>query len=196
MSDKIKATAGTGKRMESGELKGAWESTGEILVTFPATVFVGLPIPVETKVFLGATGLPESAAPFLDFSPPKSGVLPTVAQMWRLEDRDLESFYVIGSNGAGDSIAIDPMGMVFYLNHDAGFCPCYINRDVWTMSETLLRYQQMVAEALVCNGPEAFLDGHVPEKSVVAVQKFLETSDPDACVEGAMWFDELKALLR
>jgi hypothetical protein len=180
--------------MESDELREAWKATGERLVTFPATAFAGLPVSAETKIFLGEIGLPASASPFLDFSPPKLGELPNVAQLWRVEGRGLERFYAIGSNGSGDSIAIDPMGAVFYLNHDAGFCPCYINRDVWTMSETLLRYRQLVASALACNGPDAFLDGRVPEESVAALRVFLEVNDPGAVVEGSMWFDELNAL--
>lgn len=172
----------------------AWREAGERLVIFSSAVFEGLPAPAEAKTFLGEVGLPASAAPFLDFAPPKTGVLPTVAQIWRLEDADLHGYYVIGSNGSGDSIAIGPAGAVYYLNHDAGFRPCYINRGVRTMSEVLLCYRQLVADAIAANGPDGFLDGAVTSESTTALRRLLEARDPKALAEGSMWAEELEVL--
>ncbi|WP_243050412.1 SUKH-4 family immunity protein [Dyella sp. RRB7] len=180
--------------MEPYQLMDAWREAGEKLVIFSSAVFEGLPVPSEAKAFLGEVGLPASAAPFLDFTPPKNGVLPTVAQIWRLDDADLLCYYVIGSNGSGDSIAVSPAGAVYYLNHDAGFRPCYINRDVWTMSEVLLCYRQLVEAALAAGGPDGFLDGAVTPESTVALRRLLEARDPQALAEGSMWAEELGAL--
>jgi hypothetical protein len=180
--------------MEPYQLMEAWREIGEALVTFSSVVFEGLPVPAEAKAFLGEVGLPASGAPFLDFAPPKTGVLPTVAQIWRLEDANLQGYYVIGSNGSGDSIAVGPAGAVYYLNHDAGFCPCYINRDVQTMSEVLLCYRQLVADAITVGGPDGFLDGAVTSDSKSALRRLLEARDPQAPAEGSMWAEELEAL--
>jgi len=180
--------------MEPYQLMQAWRETGERLAIFPSAVFDELPVPAEAKAFLGQVGLPESAAPFLDFAPPKTGVLPTVAQLWRLKDVDLDGYYVIGSNGSGDSIAVGPAGAVYYLNHDAGFSPCYINRDVRTMSEVLLCYRQLVEAALAAGGPDGFLDGAVTSESTTTLRRLLEARDPHALTEGSMWAEELDAL--
>jgi len=140
--------------------------------------------------FLRDVGLPASVAPFLDFRPPKSGPLPTVDQLWRLKDGKFGNFYVIGSNGSGDSIAIALSGSVVYLNHDDGFRPCYINKDVLALSETLLRFREMIQEAAKRNG-STFVYGQVPREAVDTMREHLRSYDPTALDEGAMWADEL-----
>jgi hypothetical protein len=180
--------------MQSIKLGKVWEDAGERLVIFPFEVFEGLPVPYETKAFLSEVGLPVSAAPFLDFFAPTIGVLPTAAQSWRMEDADLQGYFVIGSNGSGDPIAVDVVGAVYYLNHDAGFHPCYINRDVWTMSEALLCYRQLVADAQAFGGADGFLNGRVPPESTFALRRLLEARDARALADGSMWAEELEAL--
>lgn len=182
--------------MEATQLAEAWRETGERMVSFPIETLDGVPIPTTAATFLREVGLPASVAPFLDFQPPRSGPLPTVDQLWRLKDGKFGSFYVIGSNGSGDSIAITPSGSVVYLNHDDGFRPCYINKDVLALSETLLRFREMVREASERNGPAAFLRGQVPMGAVNAVRSQLQSYDPRALEEGAMWADELDEIDR
>lgn len=166
------------------------------MVIFPFEAFDGVPIPTTAAAFLREVGLPASVAPFLDFQPPKTGPLPTVDQVWRLNDSKFGSFYVIGSNGSGDSIAITLSGSVFYLNHDDGFQSCYINKDVLALSETLLRFREMIREASKQNGPAAFLHGQVPAEAVNAVRSQLRSYDPKALDEEAMWTDELDEIDR
>ena len=166
------------------------------MVRFPSEAFEGVPLPPTTGAFLREVGLPASVAPFLDFDPPKNGPVPTVDQLWRLKDAKLGGFYVIGSNGSGDSIALTASGTVVYLNHDDGFEACYINKNVLSLSATLLRFREMIVDAYELNGPAAFLDGQVPAEAVNLVRSHLQSNDAEALTEGAMWADELNEIDR
>ena len=179
-----------GDAMEATQLAEVWRKTGERMVSFPVEALDGIPMSTTAAAFLRDVGLPASVAPFLDFRPPKSGPLPTVDQLWRLKDGKFGNFYVIGSNGSGDSIAIALSGSVVYLNHDDGFRPCYINKDVLALSETLLRFREMIQEAAKRNG-STFVYGQVPREAVDTMREHLRSYDPTALDEGAMWADEL-----
>jgi hypothetical protein len=64
------------------------------------------------------------------------------------------------------------------------------------LSETLLRFREMIHETSKRNGPAAFLHGQVPAEAVNAVRDQLRSYDPGALDEGAMWPDELDEIDR
>jgi hypothetical protein len=63
------------------EFRERWQSDSdsESLMTFPPNALADVVVSDEAKTFLKTVGLPESAAPFLDFCVPDSGTLPTVS---------------------------------------------------------------------------------------------------------------------
>ncbi len=97
----------------------------------------------------------------------------------------------IGSNGSGDPIVLLTDGQVGYLNHDAGFAPHYINRDLPTLAEALVRYRQLIDDTVEAVGPEGFLDGLVPSHLREVWIGFIRSADALALEPGSMWAEEI-----
>lgn len=164
------------------EFKVAWGEAGDTLVRFTSESATFSHLPAETVHFLEAVGLPEDAAPFLSFGPRAAAILP----------EDLKEGHVqIGSNGSGDPIVIASDGRVLFLNHDRGFAVCYINKDVQTLAEALLRYRRLIEQAQSLRGPDAYLNGEVPQAPMDQFASFLEERDPRSLQADAMWAAEL-----
>lgn len=129
---------------------------------------------------------------FLDFGSKHEIDIPTVAELWGL--KEYSQYRVIGSNGSGDPVTIDTTnGEVVYLNHDNAFQRVFINSTVTKLAEVLFAYDRLIAEAQAANGPEAYLDGNVPDESLRRFTLLVETLDPDALKSG-MWPEELEQL--
>jgi hypothetical protein len=172
------------------EFRAAFARDG--VVTFPAAVVSSLSLNASDAEWLTRVGLPRSAAPFLDFGSKHEINLPTVAELWGMEDGS--RYRAIGSNGSGDPIAIDTAtGEIVYLNHDNGFERVFINSSVTKLAEALCAYQRLIAEAQAANGPQAYLNGNVPSESLRRFVSLMEKLDPPALRTG-LWFEELDQL--
>jgi hypothetical protein len=163
------------------------------VVLYPSAALQELNIPEDCQIFLSQKGLPESAAPFLDFKAPPIGKFQSVSELWNLGD-DYRSFAVIGSNGSGDSIAISPDGAVVYFNHDNGFEKVLMNTSVSKLGESLKNYDELIAKTQAENGEDAYLDNDIPKH----LQEWIETSlndiDPPALKESCFWRQEIENL--
>ena len=69
--------------MTLDDYKRAWELDDLKLVTFLPEVVAKLHIPEKQRQFLVQPGLPESAAPFLDFGGKHYIGIPSVAERWK-----------------------------------------------------------------------------------------------------------------
>ncbi len=120
-------------------------------------------LPFPTNRRLTTAGLPESAAPFLDFRVPDHGAVQTVAKLWQLAP-EYNRYRVIGSNGSGDPLCIDESfdGQIVYLNHDFDFHRVLINSSVPQLAESLLAFRHLIRETQRRNGEDAYLTGDVP----------------------------------
>ncbi|HUG70793.1 MAG TPA: SUKH-4 family immunity protein [Pirellulaceae bacterium] len=107
-----------------------------------------MPLADADKKFLVEAGLPESAAPFLGFTVPKSGELPTVADQWDQPD-EFRRYRVIGSDGSGNPIAIDDeqSGEVVHLDHEGDFARTFMNKTIRQLAESLLAYRTIVGDS-------------------------------------------------
>ena len=181
--------------LTSDEFRKRWLSDGDSdsLVMFPTTVLVDVAIPHESKSFLTNGGLPESAAPFLDFRVPDHGALQNVAEMWQLPP-DYNRFRVIGFNGSGDPICIDESlcGQVVYLNHDFDFHRVLINSSVPQLAESLLAFRHLIRETQRRNGEDAYLDGDVPRDLQQWLLDEIIRIDPAAAHADCFWHQELE----
>ncbi len=149
------------------------------------------PLDTHTREFLGTCGLPESAAPFLDFE----GEIVAADHRWVL-DETFSRYVVVGSNDSGDPVCIDTATQcaVVYLNHDDAFCRVLINSTVSQMAASLLSYRQLVLETEKRNGEDAYLDGDVPCDEIERLQADLKRIDPNALEPGTFWACELDRL--
>jgi hypothetical protein len=153
------------------------------MAAFPLQLINQFPLRFTDKQFLLEAGLPNDAAPFLSFGAQYATS--------RLFSEVIGDCFQIGSNGSGDPVILTPDGQIRYLNHDAGFASHYINCDLPTLAEALLGYRHLIKETVTVAGPDAFLDGLVPQHLRENWIMFLRSADPAAIDPGSFWADEV-----
>lgn len=158
------------------------------LIAYPAEIFEGITISAQNQRFLAEAGLPESAAPYLEFGPTEE----TLPERWDLPD-SFAKYTIIGDNGSGDPVVLTPAGTVVYLNHDRRMAEVYINKDVPTLAETLLRFRNLVMETQRLGGDDAFFKGQVPAHLQRGFEAFLRQADPRAVEPDTLWGGEVLA---
>src|SRR5262245_22819209 len=165
------------------------------LASFTAEAVDRLPLSAEDKGFLLRAGLPSDAAPFLSFDAPQAAKLPTVADRWGLAT-DFHRYRVLGSDGAGNPIALDEEsgGEVVCLDHENRFARVFMNTSVRQMAESLLAYRTLVEDTQAEFGLDAFLDGKTSVAARKKLKETLTTIDPAAVKPGSFWFGELRNL--
>jgi len=181
--------------LTSREFRKLWcgDDDSESIVMFPMNALVDFAIPDESKTFLTSGGLPESAAPFLNFLVPHHGALQTAAEMWQLST-EYNRYRVIGFNGSGDPVCIDESfdGQIVYLNHDFDFHRVLINSSVPQLAESLLTFRHLIRETQRRNGEDAYLDGDVPRDLQQWLLDEIIRIDPAAAHADCFWPQELE----
>jgi len=177
--------------MTSDEFKTQWErEKTSRLVRYPRSIVLELAIPEEAKSFLTEIGLPDSAAPFLDFGGSTCISIPTVTEVWKAGER---RYRIIGSNGYGDPVCVDTesAGRVFYLLHDDGLAPRFMNSSIPQLAYSLLAFRQVVSDANAIGGKNAYLEGCIPSEVVDRFITQMETIDPPAISSDHFWFHSI-----
>ena len=176
--------------MSPEEFRMKWcAQADEELVGYSAKAVDALKIPAESKRFLKVAGLPDSAAPFLDFEyDAKRGAIPTIVEVWKLPPT-YDCYRVIGWNGSGDPVCLDESkaGEVVYLNHDNEFQRVFVNTSVERLAGCLLVFREMVARAQLERGQDAYLNADVPENVLEWAKKEIARIDEKALLDDAMW---------
>lgn len=177
--------------MTPDEFKVRWEGeeTSQ-LVRYPRNVVLELAIPEEARSFLTDIGLPEGAAPFLDFGGPSHLSIPSVTEVWKAGER---RYRILGSNGYGDPVCVDTesAGRVFYLLHDGDMAPRFMNSSIPQLAYSLLAFRQVVADTNAIGGKDAYLDGRIPPGVVERFITEMETIDPPAISSEHFWFHSI-----
>jgi hypothetical protein len=130
---------------------------------------------------IGESFLPSSAAPCVDFSQasapsPVYDVFGGPSDWTESDRRRLESFLMIGSDGAGNPICIEAgSGQIWLLDHEDRFqTRTFVNSSVSQLAECLLAYMGET-------DPESF-------------KAALDRIDPSALEHAAFWSYELLQL--
>jgi hypothetical protein len=175
--------------MTPEEFKKAWEQDGDNLCIFPSEAVEGLDISESQRIFLTNIGLPESAAPFLDFGGKHYLPIPSVADVWK-GGTTFECYRAIGCNGFGDPVCIDENsgGAVVYLNHDDNMKRQFINSSVECLAFSLLAFRTVVRDAQARGGPDAHLNGQIPNDVADQFIRRMDEVDPDAIKPETFWF--------
>ena len=171
------------------EFKQRWESVqGDRLVAFSTESLSDVRLSPDAKEILIEAGLPEAAAPGLNFAPPDHGTLKRVSVAWQ-QPPAFNRYRIIGSNDSGDPVCLDDNvdGQVVYLNHDNRFQRMLMASSVFALAECLVEFRDIIYEA----GGDTDLIG--PKRFAVLLQKF-RTIDPAACDEDGYWQQEFGGL--
>ena len=163
------------------------------IVLYPLSSVQALDVSEDAKAFLSQTGLPESAAPFLDFETPRSGSFTSVAAEYGLGS-EYDPYMIIGGNGSGDSIAVaaDGSGTIVYFNHDKQFEKVFMNTSVCQLADSLKAFGTLVQKTQEENGEEAYLDNDIPEHLLEWIEVRLKEIDLDAMSGGCHWWHEVE----
>src|SRR6185312_4724717 len=155
------------------------------LVVFPESSLSDVRVPSDVRNFLVQAGLPDSAAPFLDFGPPETGTLERASVVWH-ESSAFDRYRIIGGNGSGDPVCLDEVaaGQVVYLNHDNDFERVLMASSVFTLAECLLEFRAVVAETLGATE-------QVSRERYDALLRRIQAIDPASSGEGDFWEQEI-----
>lgn len=171
------------------QFKARWEGAlqSDPLNAFPESSLTDVRLPAEVRAFLIEAGLPESAAPFLGFGPPKSGSLPLVSVVWNQEPA-FDRYRIIGGNGSGDPVCLDEGRdcQIVYLNHDNHFERVLMGSSVFTLAECLVELRDVIDQA----GDTEMV---APERYDRLLEQFRRI-DPEACEENGFWPVEIGSL--
>ena len=156
------------------------------LVTFSREAISGLCIATDSKRLLADVGLPESAAPFLDFGGESAFFLPPVHEVWMEGDGHQR---IIGSNGYGDPICVHSQsGVVSFLLHDDGMRAEFMNSSLLQLAYTLLAFRHLVQKTNELGGSDAYLEGRIPMEIADHFIRVVDEIDPDAMKPERFWF--------
>jgi SUKH-4 immunity protein len=150
------------------------------------------PFSASDRAFLLQAGLPNSAAPFLNFDLPLKRIYEVWGHSFEYtvdEKETLEPYCVIGSDGSGSPIATDTLnqGRVVHLDHDDGFSTVTLmNSSIPQLAAFLLLTRNMIQTAHAELSAEVRHEG-IPDAYIVAVLQAMALVDAAAMQDGCYW---------
>jgi hypothetical protein len=183
--------------MTPEEFNRDWTDPGDTLIPFTRDSLEGIELSTSAIRFLVGAGLPDSAAPFLNFFGLGSRRLEPASDAYPLAS-EFARYLCIGFNDAGDPICIDSKsnGEIVLLFHDDNFRVVRLNSSVEKLAESLLAYRKLVDETCAINGEDAFLDGDIPKHLIDSIQSKLSEIDPESMNNGDFWPTEINSLVQ
>ncbi|MDQ0070541.1 hypothetical protein J2W34_002326 [Variovorax boronicumulans] len=123
--------------------------------------------------FLAEGGLPQDAAPYLNFNAYSEQELKDLYDLYEMP----KEIFPIGANGSGDPLGIEISSQaIVFLNHDANMQRVFINSSIQQFAQSLLCYQQLLKQG----------QGH-------ELLERLQSIDPVATKAGSMWHAEARS---
>jgi hypothetical protein len=182
--------------MDLTALTEKWAAQGEELHPFPMMSVTHPQLSEATRTYLVTVGLPEQAAPSLDF-PIHPVMLQTPNQYFRIAWEGLDKYLVIGHNGSGDPVCIDLAtgNEIVYLNHDNSFERIFINTTIEQFSHSLLLYKLFYASLINATDPNDFSIRKFTDGELNDLQTDLLHIDAKALDPASFWKMELDALV-
>ncbi|QXV65473.1 hypothetical protein INP83_20790 [Mucilaginibacter sp. 21P] len=189
--------------MNSSEFKSAWLSSGfnpqiDSWLEFDKFQIEQSTVNKHTKLFLQA-GFPDSAAPFLNFDGLSKGKFLTLTQMFPrfFKNERSKSFWMLGTDGGGNLIAIDDSNddKIVLLDHEQNFeLIDIINENIEQLAQCLLLYRNFVNDVLEKNGEGAYLDGNYTKEQLLKLIQGFNTVDSDILKRSGFWKSQIATL--
>jgi len=177
-----------------------WPKDAEPLENYSDSELRKFRLNIATINFLAKAGLPKSCAPFLSFAGSKNisnsgNSITTLSDIYQL-DKKFEAYVVIGSDGAGNPIAINTNKdcLVQRLDHENNFSEEFMNSSIHSLAHSLLLYTNFILSILVTHGENAYLDCVFNDDEYNTLTRNFRAADEQALSEG-FWKEELNRLL-
>jgi hypothetical protein len=159
---------------------------------FEEETLEGLQLDSQTRSFLLRVGLPESAAPFMDFDAEREAE--PLAELSDLTGREEDAgLRVLGMYGFGEEdqfICLDERNgcRIVLRNPEKGGAPMLVNSGVPELLECLMVYRDLLGERTEAEEEED--EPHLPERLRTRAAKLFKAKDPKAFQPGSFWFLE------
>jgi hypothetical protein len=157
---------------------------------FEEEALEGLQLDAQTRSFLLRVGLPESAAPFMDFDAEREGE--PLAELSDLTGREEDAgLRVLGMYGDGEEdqfICLDEQHgcRIVLSNPEKKGAPMLMNSGVPELLECLMAYRDLLGERTEAEEEEP----HLPQRLRARAAKSFKAKDPKAFQPGSFWYAE------
>jgi hypothetical protein len=162
----------------------------EPCLPFDEEALEGIELDSQTRSFLLRVGLPESAAPFMDFDAEREGE--PLAELSDLTGREEDAgLRVLGMYGEGEEdqfICLDERNgcRIVLRDPEKKGAPMLVNSGVPELLECLMAYRDLLGERTEAEEDEP----HLPERLWARAAKIFKAKDPKAFLQGAFWYRE------
>ena len=162
-----------------------WDS--DDLLTFQRSTLEQLNINEEHINFLTEIGLPKDAAPFLTFE----NELKSLNEIYKLDEPELQTKIVIGSDGAGDPICIELTNQRIYAcDHEDDFEPRFMNSDVVELFKFLSLIEEFNKRPLE-NEKDDF---EFTDEELFELTTKMRLLDPKALEPETFWHEDIEEM--
>ena len=122
--------------MSNEEIIAYWHTADVKVNTFSQESLTAFNLQESTLAFLSNVGLPDEAAPYLNFTE-----LERVDAAYQISGQ-FAHFIKIGFDGAGNPIVINTSenDLIQWLDHEDNFAPHYVNSSLATLSTCMVLY--------------------------------------------------------
>lgn len=155
----------------------------------------------EAYDFLNICGLPEAAAPFLNFNSdyhPNDlySSMGLLTEWFDFLEPEYNKYVVVGSDGSGNLIALNTSEgcMVEWLDHEDYFTARFMNTSVSQLADCLLHYRNFVNTVNKSKESDEWFDTKFTDEQFNTLYHNVEQIDPNAVKDG-FWKEELDLLL-
>lgn len=179
----------------------AWKPTHEDpLYTASLETLNNLPLNNTTKLFLNKVGLPDGAAPFLNFElNPRPGNygLVFINEIFDFLDESYSKLISIGADGEGSPIVIDTVNndSIVLLDHEFDFETKYINGSIEQFFKSIRVYKNFATTVFSRQTEETFNIDAFTDEQYNMLKTELYDIESKAVSEGTFWNQELQMLL-
>lgn len=170
-----------------------WQEGDELedpCLPFEEEALEGLQLDAQTRSFLLRVGLPESAAPFMDFDAEREGEpLAELSELTgREEDAGLRVLGVYGDGEEDQFICLDEQHgcRIVLSNPEKKGAPMLMNSGVPELLECLMAYRDLLGERTEAEEEEP----HLPQRLRARAAKIFKAKDPKAFQPGTFWYLE------
>ncbi|HVG64325.1 MAG TPA: SUKH-4 family immunity protein [Hyalangium sp.] len=170
-----------------------WQEGDELeepCLPFEEEALEGVQLDGQTRSFLLRVGLPESAAPFMDFDAEREGE--SLAELSEMTGREEDTgLRVLGMYGEGEEdqfICLDERNgcRIVLRNPEKRGTPMLVNSGAPELLECLMVYRDLLGERTEAEEDEPRL----PQRLRARAAKMFKAKDPKAFQPGAFWYLE------